>query len=209
MRRSDLIIGVDFDNTIACYDRLFHRIAVERSLILPELPQAKNAVRDCLREAGKEDVWTEMQGEVYGSRMAEAELFSGVKEFFTCCKAESVPLYIVSHKTRFPFAGEPHDLHASARAWLVEREFIGDGDVGIPEENVFFELTKADKLERIAACRCSHFIDDLPEFLRERGFPSNVVRVLFDPNNRYAHVPLLRVCSWSELRNLIFQDVHD
>ena len=30
-----MLIGVDFDNTIVCYDKLFHQLALERSLIPP------------------------------------------------------------------------------------------------------------------------------------------------------------------------------
>jgi hypothetical protein len=36
---------------------------------------------------------------------------------------------------------------------------------------VFLEPTKADKLTRIATLGCTHFIDDLPEFLSDPGFP--------------------------------------
>jgi hypothetical protein len=34
-----------------------------------------------LRALGKEDVWTELQGYVYGARMAEAEAYPGVLDF--------------------------------------------------------------------------------------------------------------------------------
>ena len=59
------MIGVDFDNTIVCYDGVFHRAAVERGLIPPELPVSKGQVRDHLRRLGQEHAWTELQGEVY------------------------------------------------------------------------------------------------------------------------------------------------
>ena len=53
-------IGVDFDNTIVCYDEVFHRVALERKLISPSLRVNKGAVRDHLRTIGREDAWTEM-----------------------------------------------------------------------------------------------------------------------------------------------------
>ena len=34
-------VGIDFDNTIVCYDRLFRRLAVERGLIDAGVPAAK------------------------------------------------------------------------------------------------------------------------------------------------------------------------
>jgi len=42
-------IGIDFDNTIVCYDQIFHEAAVERDLIQPNLPASKQVVRDALR----------------------------------------------------------------------------------------------------------------------------------------------------------------
>ena len=77
-----LRIGIDFDNTIACYDQLFHRMALEKGLIPADLPEGKSQVRDYLRHGGKEDAWTELQGHVYGARMGEAPPFPGVIEFF-------------------------------------------------------------------------------------------------------------------------------
>ena len=83
---NSLLIGVDFDNTIVCYDTLFHKIALEQNLIPADLPQTKTHVRDFLRQEGKEDLWTEMQGYVYGKRMIEdAPPFEGVKAFFKAC----------------------------------------------------------------------------------------------------------------------------
>ena len=53
-----MVIGVDFDNTIVCYDDLFHRIAVEQGLVPARLEPRKNEVRDFLRNAGQEAAWT-------------------------------------------------------------------------------------------------------------------------------------------------------
>ena len=64
-------IGIDFDNTIVSYDALFHKVAREQGVVPPNTPANKLAVRDYLRQIGKEDLWTEMQGYVYGERMDE------------------------------------------------------------------------------------------------------------------------------------------
>ena len=204
-----MVIGVDFDNTIASYDELFHRVAVERCLIPPDLPQVKNAVRDYLRDAGQEACWTEMQGEVYGGRMAETMEFPGVKQFFALCRTTGVPVYIISHKTRYPFLGTKYDLHAAATSWLEQQGFLSAGEGIIPRENVFFELTKVDKLRRIARCCCTHFVDDLPEFLGEMLFPPDVERVLFDPSDRYLGSEFRRARSWAEVSESIFRNGND
>ena len=57
-------LGVDFDNTIVCYDALFHKVARERNLIPSDVPVNKSDVRNHLRRVGNEDAWTAMQGYV-------------------------------------------------------------------------------------------------------------------------------------------------
>jgi hypothetical protein len=181
-----MLLGVDFDNTIVCYDQVFHAAAVRKGLIPPETPVVKNAVRDFLRKVDREDEWTELQGYVYGACMEEAQPFPGALEFLRSRSA-----FIISHKTRYPFLGPKYDLHEAARAWLVHRGLDGD--------HVFLELTKEAKLLRISATGCTHFIDDLPEFLAEPAFPVGVERILFDPNNHHTGEPFRRATSWNQI----------
>ena len=79
-------IGIDFDNTIICYDTVFYTIALEKGLITKDISQNKDSVRDHLRASGKEDIWTELQGLVYGARIHEALPFPGVINFFSVCR---------------------------------------------------------------------------------------------------------------------------
>ena len=167
-----MIVGLDFDNTIACYDGLFHRLAVERGLIDADHAADKTAIRDGLRAAGREDDWTEMQGLAYGPRIVEAEPFPGAVDCIAALHeagGAGVVTYIVSHKTRTPYRGEPHDLHAACRAFLTR---YGISPALIPATRVFLEPTKEAKIERIRALGCTHFVDDLPEFLAEPTFPA-------------------------------------
>ena len=201
-----MLIGVDFDNTLVCYDGLFHRIAVEQGLIPATLPIAKTQVRDYLRRVGREDDWTALQGLVYGARLAEAQAFPGAHEFFLACRERGLPICIISHKTRYPFRGPAYDLHEAARRWLVQQGFHDPDGIALPERSVFFELTKEAKLQRIAATGCTHFVDDLPEFLAEPDFPAAVQRILFDPCGSGAESwPFLRVRSWGEMKDLILR----
>lgn len=196
-------LGVDFDNTIVCYDALFHKVAREKNLIPAQLPVNKSDVRNYLRREGNEPAWTEMQGYVYGGRMSEAAPYPGVLEFFQACRDAGITTSIVSHKTRRPFLGEPYDLHAAANTWLEQKGFFDVDGLGLPRARVFFELTKEAKLERIGSCGCTHFIDDLPEFLGEPGFPKRVQRFLFDPNQLYAdETRFRRIQDWTEARRV-------
>ena len=170
-------IGIDFDNTIACYDELFHRICREAGLIPSDIPANKSDVRNYLREQGREDDWTEIQGLVYGPRITEASPFPGVIEFIRAARSCDIPVSIISHKTRHPYRGEKHDLHAAARNFLEHHE--------IKTDTVHLEPTKEAKADRIRSQGCTHFIDDLPEFLALVSLENDGQRILFDPNDLY------------------------
>lgn len=192
-------IGLDFDNTIVSYDALFHKVAREQDVVPPETPVNKLAVRDYLRRIEREEVWTEMQGTVYGARMDEALAYPDVIEFLRWAGQVGHELAIVSHKTKHPFLGPQYDLHAAARAW-VERHLCENGNPLIPASQVFFELTKEDKLARIGNFGCNIFLDDLPEILLASGFPASTRRILFDPENHHAAAALPGITviqSWS------------
>jgi len=197
-------IGVDFDNTIVCYDRIFHKIALEKSLIPENLPVSKGSVRDYLRQQDKEDAWTKLQGYVYGARMAEADPFPEVYDFFTECREKGVSVFIISHRTRYPFLGEKYDLHKSAHAWLKKYNFVNESNGLLTPDMVFIELTKSAKIERINTAMCDFFIDDLPEFLEEPDFPVSTKKILFDPNNQHLENNLTRVSSWQKIRDSFF-----
>src|SRR6185369_621345 len=162
-------IGIDFDNTIACYDGVFHAAAIERALIPADLPDDKNSVRDYLNGQGRNDEFTELQGYVYGSRMDLASVYPGFQDFVRAARAAGHEVSIVSHKTRFPILGERHDMHLAARNFLEQRGLAGAGPQCVASDNVFFELTKEAKVARIAALGCQVFIDDLPEIFSLPG----------------------------------------
>lgn len=198
------MIGVDFDNTIVRYDDVFGRVALDLGLVPPHAATSKTAVRDHLRAIGQEDRWTELQGIIYGPRMMDAELFPGVAEFFARCREGCRPVAIVSHRTRFPYLGERHDLHAAARDFLARHGFHDDRSIGLSPDRVFFEETKEAKLARIATVGCSTFIDDLPELLADPRFPGNVRRILFDPGR--LHEPpagVEQAASWADVERLL------
>lgn len=194
-----MTIGLDFDNTIVSYDELFHRVGVESGRVPADLPASKEAVRDFLRNAGLEETWTEMQGTVYGRRMAEARAFPGALETIASLKAAGHRVLIISHKTRYPFLGERWDLHAAARAWLAAQGFFDPERLGFGDTDVFFEPTKEEKLARIARESCTHFVDDLPEILAHPLFPPAVNRLLFAPRPASGASGFPHAASWPEI----------
>jgi len=172
-------VGVDFDNTIVCYDALFHRCARERGLIPEGVPPTKQAIREYLWNLpGGNTPWTELQSEVYGRRILEADPFPGVRECFARCWAADMRVSVISHKDRFPALGEKTDLRAAARMWLEAKGFARL----LAESAVFFEDSREAKILRIQAERCDGFVDDLAELFGDPAFPQGVRKMLFAPS---------------------------
>ena len=195
-------LGLDFDNTIVSYDSLFHKVALEDGLIPADLAPTKLKVRDYLRSQGREQTWIEMQGYVYGARMAEAAMYPGVERFLRWARSLNLPICIVSHKTRHPFAGPRYDLHEASRVWIAERLRDAEGPL-VDSSAVFLELTKDEKFKRIHALQCEAFVDDLPEILVAPQFPKATAPILFDPDDHHPEEKLARLRHWDELKPLI------
>lgn len=197
-------IGIDFDNTIARYDGVFHRVALERGLIPADLGTAKNAVRNYLNGSGHNDQFTELQGYVYGARMDLVALYPGVAAFIAAARAAGHDLFVVSHKTRHPILGPKYDMHGAARGFLETQRLVGP-DM-IPAESVHFELTKELKVARAAALAVDAFIDDLQEILTMPGFPAGMRPILFDPDGHYGQVAtqgFARCRDWPDIQALL------
>ena len=102
-------IGLDFDNTIVCYDAIVHQHAVAAELVPENTPVSKRAVRDYLQANGQGDIWTEMQGYIYGVAVKDASPFPQLHAFLSECTDREIHLSIVSHKTPKPHLGAPYD----------------------------------------------------------------------------------------------------
>jgi len=170
-----LRIGIDFDNTIACYDRLFAGLAAEMGVVAT----AKQAVRDAVRTLPEgETRWREMQAQAYGPRMGEATLFTGFTDFVRAAKGRGARLYIVSHKTeRSNLTNAGPSFRDAARDWMTGLGFFSV--MGFARDAVFFESTREEKVARIAALELTHFIDDLPEVFAEPAFPATTAAIAF------------------------------
>ena len=203
-----MVIGVDFDNTIVCYDPLFHRVAVERGLIPASLPARKNDVRDFLRAQQREEEWTQLQGYVYGARMGEAQPFPGVLEFFTRCVHKRITVHIISHKTRTAVVGPAYDLQRTAQEWLATQGFLDPHRTGLSTAHVHFGETRQEKILHIREAGCTHFIDDLEETFREPGFPHHVVQILFGQHEPPHGLPgVAALADWAQVSRYVFDTV--
>jgi hypothetical protein len=203
-----LLIGIDFDNTLVSYDRLFIEEATASGWISGAARATKKDVRDAVRAVGDDGdvLWQKLQARVYGHRMADAELMEGAGDFLRRCRAREVPVVIVSHKTQHaPYDPYRADLRQAALAWMEDTGFFDREGFALPRGNVYFEATRLEKIARIAQCGCSDFIDDLEEVFREDAFPQAVRRHLFAPQDGpLPSGPFTAYRSWSEIADAIF-----
>jgi len=198
-------IGLDFDNTIVSYDGLFHKVALENGIIPQDTPVNKLAVRDYLRNVNQEVLWTEMQGYVYGARMDEANPYPGLIEALSSLKLRGHQLFIISHKTKYPYVGEQYDLHQASLAWITSHlQYL---NLPLIEPScIFFNATKDEKIQKISQMECDIFLDDLPEILLAAQFPAKTRRSLFDPEGHHAgltHEDMTHHQSWKTFSNWV------
>jgi hypothetical protein len=197
-------VGLDFDNTVVLYDRLFHRRALEEGLIPRGTAVNKRAVRDAIRALPDGDrSWTELQGRVYGRLLEEAEPAPGLERFLLACRDAGARVSIISHKTEYPALGERVSLRAAARAWIEGQGFTVR--FGLAPADVVFVATQDEKIDRIRRAGCTHFVDDLVEVLGRPDFPAGVERILYDPG-RASRPPggVLALASWAQIRAHLF-----
>jgi len=204
----DLVIGVDFDNTLVSYDDLMCRVAGERGLVEPGTKATKTVLRDGIRNLPDgEQEWQKLQAQVYGPQMADARLIEGVKDFFQACKEKEVSVRIVSHKSERANADPTvTNLRGAATEWIISKGFFDPSGMGLSRSQVYFESTRYEKIERIRNLGCTHFIDDLKEVFLEETFPANVRKLLFCPGREESTLEGGTVfSSWKELSEYFFQ----
>jgi len=202
-------IGVDFDNTIACYDHVFAHAAVAHGLLLDSEIASKADVKSgVLSRPGGDLNWQKLQGQIYGKFMHKASIFPGFVEFLSLARIRGHEVYIVSHKTEFGhFDEEKVSLPDEAMKWLIANKFVGPKPSMVRTNHVFFEPTRELKLARIQTLGCTHFIDDLEEVLNEPGFADTVRKYLFNYNAGQDFVNLqYQSGSWRAITKQILGD---
>ena len=201
------IVGLDFDNTLVTYDDLFHRLARERHLIDASVPPVKRHVRDVVRRrADGERAWQQLQADAYGPLMAGASIIPGVAQFLMACRARNLRVYIISHRTeRASLDRTGTDLRAAAFAWMQANGFFDPAGLGLAEDRIFFESTRATKVSRIGEVGCTHFVDDLEEVFADPDFPPSVERILFSESIEAAGGLPYSVCrDWPAIEEAVF-----
>jgi hypothetical protein len=201
-----MLIGLDFDNTIVNYNNAIKRLALARFKLPVNLTVNKISLRNFLRSQGREQEWTEFQGELYGPGMRFAAPYKGAIEAMHTLTAAGHNLVIISHRTRIPYAGHPYDLHASANHWI--RKNLASVSSFSNGTNYFLE-TQIQKINKIRELGCAAFVDDLPELFDSESFPQNTTKILFTsetPSVNTRH--MITISTWQSLPKVIRNNKH-
>jgi hypothetical protein len=192
-----LRIGIDFDNTMACYDQAFAEVAALMGFQSSHEVATKVKVKQIIQNSpGGDLLWQRLQGQVYGKHMLLAKVFAGLHEFICLAKMRGHEVFVVSHKTEFGhFDEEQVSLRGQAVLWLEKNNFFHTNQLSLKKENVFFESTREEKIQRIKNLGCTHFIDDLPEVFAEPKFSNHIQKILFSPSNSFSGDASIKVAS--------------
>jgi len=173
-------IGLDFDNTIACYNDVFSSEAKIKGLVNKDWEGSKQDLKlllDTLEDG--QTVWQTMQGQVYGPSMQKATLFPGVARFLLRCKLKGHTVFIVSHKTKYGHFDKTKTLLREASLkWMDSQGFFKDALFGINRKNIFFANTQSEKVLKIKSLNLDVFVDDLEEIFLHHDFPE-IKKILF------------------------------
>ena len=176
-----MLIGLDFDNTIACYNDVFSSEAKLNGLVNKEWEGSKQDLKRLLDDHKDGQIaWQKMQGQVYGPSMQKANLFPGVARFLIRCKLEGHKIFIVSHKTKYGHFDKTKTLLREASLkWMDNQGFFKDSLYGINRKNIFFANTQIEKVLKIKSLDLDIFVDDLEEVFLHREFPE-IKKILFN-----------------------------
>jgi len=201
-----LRIGIDFDNTIITYDEVFCAAAKKSGLLDSEFVGGKRSVRDAIwRLPDGELAWQRLQGQVYGKEIAGARMITGVEGFLRRCRIERCAVVVVSHKTEYGhYDPDRVSLRKAALDWMAAQGLF-EGDFALPADNIYFESTRVEKLERIASLSLTHFIDDLEEVLSDPTFPPHVERILFTSAEPPIAAPYVACPTWRAIEEKVFE----
>jgi hypothetical protein len=207
IQSKDLIIGVDFDNTIICYDDILLKLISEWGLPV-SFPFSKKALRDLLRQLPDgETEWQKWQAVMYGPMISEAKLISHVSDFFRTCRNREVPVYIISHKSEQAAQDtQGINLRTAALKWMHDNNFFSDDGLGIDRGAVYFCDTRQEKVGMINKLGCNYFIDDLEETFLEKSFPVSVQGILYSPASDYTeNIGNVKIKqNWKEITRYLF-----
>ena len=174
MRAIPKRFGFDLDNTLIDYS-----VAVQKYCSNEGLDECKtiNSLRTLLRRSDTTGrLWQLAQGWLYTDGLSFARAGQGAVELCEFLKKSDLELMIVSHKTTHTpdFCGQK-PLREIATKWINGSELA---DYFLGNEQIYYEATRASKVERIQKLEFNYFVDDLVEVFQEPAYPKAVTSFL-------------------------------
>ncbi len=179
-------IGFDFDNTIIEYKDLFYKEALKHGFVKGKENPTKNTIRKHFVKLKKEEIFTEIQGEVYGNSIHQGTISDELVSLMNKLHNEGHKIFIVSHKTLHPISGSKYNLREAALSWLMKQSIFGENKP-IKRKNIFFESTKEEKTKRVEQLKINIYVDDLVEILEM--LDKNILGLLYNPENKNLNWP--------------------
>ena len=112
-----MLIGIDLDNTIINYDPVFKSILINKNIKTKNIKNYKKKLKNILNPVE----WTKLQGNIYGNKIINAEIYCNFINFLNFTKKNNIEVAIISHKTKYPYIGKKVDLHKSAKKFLKKK----------------------------------------------------------------------------------------
>ena len=174
MRAVPKRFGFDLDNTLIDYS-----VAVQKYCSNEGLDECKtiNSLRTLLRRSDTTGrLWQLAQGWLYTDGLSYARSGHGAVELCEFLRNSNFELIIVSHKTTHTpdFCGKK-PLREIATKWINSSDLA---DYFLGNEQIYYEATRALKVERIQKLKFNYFVDDLVEVFQEPAYPKNVTSFL-------------------------------
>jgi len=204
-----MLIGLDFDNTLACYNDVFSSEAKIKGLVRKEWVGNKQELKLLLeRQEDGQNIWQRLQGQVYGPSMQKATLFPGVARFLLRCKLEGHTIFIISHKTKYGHFDKTKTLlRAAAIKWMDSQGFFKDNLYGIKRKNIFFANTQGEKVLKIKSFNLDFFVDDLEEIFLHYDFPE-IKKILFSESSSiYSDIKLFN--NWADIERASIGEIEN
>lgn len=199
-------IGLDFDNTIVCYEDIFQNLAEQNNWIQSEKKLTKSDIKDKILSL-KNGLfkWKTMQSLVYSDLISSATPMQGVFDFIKKCNNHNIDFYIVSHKTEYAeITTSGNNLRDMALEWLMKN--FAHHKLTLPLDSIYFAHTREDKINTIRSLNCTYFIDDLEEVLSHSLFPDDVQKILINGSNNhnFPNSEIIMKKNWNEIEEYVF-----
>lgn len=155
------VIVVDVDNTIIDYCDVLSNLVRSYCESEQRVAMSHAEAKVKIQSLGGNDLWTLLQGQIYGPLMADAKVFDGFMEFLDSV-SDRHSIFLVSHRSRYPYAGPKYDLHSYVLKFF-EKE--GLDNVFRVNRSLFLKETLEEKIAKIISLEPHIVIDDKLEVL--------------------------------------------